>query len=334
MNHYIRAKHAPALTYTEQALRLADEDGATVLRCVAHRMQAAVLNATGHFVEAQGHAVAAMALYGREAHAPYAVEYGHDLGVAALAHNAVARWHLGYLDQAADATRQALDLAAAVQHANTETYCQFFPAGLVAVSARDVPALDRASRKLAELSQQHGLAQWAALGAVLRGCCLALGGGQAADAVDGIEAGLRACREIGFELYRPLFLAHLADALLRTGDAEGAARTASQALSLVDATGERADEPELLRLRGCILAARSPAEGEAHFRRAMELASRLNARTLKLRAAVSLARLWREHGKGDEALDLLAPIHGWFTEGFGTPDLKEAKALLDELRRP
>jgi predicted ATPase/class 3 adenylate cyclase len=333
-NHYIRAQHARALSCTEQALRLAHEDGSEVLRCVAHRMQAAVLNATGSFVEARTHAAAALALYDRETHVPYAVEYGHDLGVAALAHVAVATWHLGCLDQAADATRRAPDLAAAVQHANTATYCHFFPAGLVAASARGVSALDRASRKLAELSQQHGLAQWAALGTVLRGCCLAFGGGPAAEAVGGIEAGLQACREIGFELYRPMFLGHLAEAQLRAGNAEGAARTASQALSLVDATGERADEPELLRLMACVLAARSPAEGEAHFRRAMELASRLNARTLELRAAVSLARLWREHGKGDKALDLLAPIHGWFTEGFGTPDLKEAKALLDELRRP
>ncbi|HEX6010813.1 MAG TPA: hypothetical protein VFY87_03205 [Geminicoccaceae bacterium] len=296
-------------------------------------MQAAVLNATGRFVEAQSHAAAAMSFYRREAHAPHAAEYGHDLGVAALAHYAVATWHLGYPAQAAETTRRAIELAAAVEHANTATYAYFFPAGLVAASARDMPALDRASRKLGELSRQHGLAQWAALGTALRGCCLALGGGEAAEAVGTIQDGLLACRSVGFEIYRPLFLGYLAEALLRAGDAKGAARAASQALSLVEDTGERADEPELLRLAGRIAAARSPAEGERYLRRAMELACRRHARLLELRAATGLARLWREQGRPNEALDLLAPVHGWFTEGFDTPDLKEASALLDELRR-
>jgi hypothetical protein len=197
--------------------------------------------------------------YRREAHAPHAAEYGHDLGVAALAHYAVATWHLGYPAQAAETTRRAIELAAAVEHANTATYAYFFPAGLVAASARDMPALDRASRKLGELSRQHGLAQWAALGTALRGCCLALGGGEAAEAVGTIQDGLLACRSVGFEIYRPLFLGYLAEALLRAGDAKGAARAASQELSLVEDTGERADEPELLRLAGRIAAARAPA---------------------------------------------------------------------------
>ena len=183
----------------------------------------------------------------------------------------------GYLAQAAETTRRAIELAAAVEHANTATYAYFFPAGLVAASARDMPALDRASASWASFPRQHGLAQWAALGTALRGCCLALGGGEAAEAVGTIQDGLLACRSVGFEIYRPLFLGYLAEALLRAGDAKGAARAASQALSLVEDTGERADEPELLRLAGRIAAARSPAEGERYLRRAMELACRRHA---------------------------------------------------------
>jgi predicted ATPase/class 3 adenylate cyclase len=330
-SHYIRAKHAEALVYTEQSLRLAKEDGSEVLQCVAHRVQAAVLNATGRFVEARDHAATAMSLYRSEAHAPHAVEYGHDLGVAALAHYAIAIWHLGYPRQAAEAVRRAVGLAAAVDHANTATYAHFFPAGLVAASARDRPALDRASRELEELSRRHGLAQWAALGTVLHGCFLALGDGEAADAAGAIEDGLLACRGVGFEVCRPLFLGYLAEALLRVGDAAGAIRAASQALSLVEDTEERAEEPELLRLMGRIVAARSPAEGESFFRRAKELASRRYARSLELRAATSLARLWRDQGRRSEARDLLAPLYGWFTEGFATPDLIQAKELLDAL---
>jgi predicted ATPase len=330
-SHYIGAKHERALVYTEQSLRLAEEHGSEVLRCVAHRIRAAVLNATGRFVEAQSDAAAAISLYRREAHAPHAVEYGHDLGVAALAHYGITTWHLGYPGQAAEAMTRAIDLATAVNHANTATYAYFFPAGLVAASARDRPGLDRASRKLEELSRRHGLAQWAALGTVLSGCFLALGGGEATDAVSVIEDGLLACRRVGFEVYRPLFLGYLAEALLRAGDAGRAADTASQALSLIDETGERANEPELLRLMGRIAVPHSPAEAESFFRRAKEVASRQRARSLELRAATSLARLWRDQGRSGEAREALAPVYGWFTEGFETSDLREAKGLLDEL---
>jgi predicted ATPase len=100
----------------------------------------------------------------------------------------------------------------------------------------------------------------------------------------------------------------------------------------LEITQERADEPELLRLMGCIAVACSLADGEGYIRRAMELASRRHARLLELRAATSLARLWVERGERRRALQLLAPAHGWFTEGLNTPDVRDAKELLDGLR--
>jgi hypothetical protein len=330
-SHYIGARHGQALVFTEQALGLAEEDGSDALLCIAHRMRAAVLNAVGRFLDARRHADAAASFYRREAHAQHAVEYGHDLGVAALAHQAIAAWNLGHVRQAADAIEEAVELAAAINHANTATYAHFFPAGLVAACARDIPALDRASRNLDELSRRHGLVQWAALGKALRGCSLALGAGDAAAAVEQIEDGLLACRRVGFELYRPLFLGYLAEALLRAGDPGRASEVASGALRLIGQSGERADEPELLRLSGRIASSRSAAEGERHFRRAMELAAEQSAAMLELRAAASLARLWREQGKRNEASALLAPIHDRFAEGFEAPDLVAARELLDAL---
>ncbi|MBV8799187.1 MAG: adenylate/guanylate cyclase domain-containing protein, partial [Alphaproteobacteria bacterium] len=329
-SHYIGAKHAQALEYTDKCLRLADEHGSEAWRCVAHRSQAAVLNAAGRFVEAQGHAATAKSLYRRELHAPYAIEFPHDIGVAALAHYALATWHLGYPQQAGEAVLQTIELAASVKHANTETFSYFFPTGLIAAIARDMPELDRATRKLGELSQLHGLPQWSALSTVLRGCFLAYGD-DASNAIENIENGLLACRRLGFEVYRPLFLGYLARAQLRVGDDKGAARTALGALRLADDTGERADEAELLRLLGRITVNHSPAEGERYFLRAIELARRQHARLLEMRAITSLARLWREQGKRDNARNLAAPVYNWFIEGFETPDLKEAKALLDEL---
>jgi predicted ATPase len=151
-------------------------------------------------------------------------------------------------------------------------------------------------------------------------------------AVDSIESGLRACRSVGFEIYRPLFLGYLAEALLRTGDNGRANDVAAQALTLARETRERADESELLRMMGRIRVARVPVEAERYFQDAAELACQQGAPLLELRAATDLARLWRDQRRRNEARALLTRIYGWFGEDLETPDLVEARKMLHELR--
>ena len=149
-----------------------------------------------------------------------------------------------------------------------------------------------------------------------------------------MHQGLAALRATGAEMLRPYYLALLAEAYAQVGQPEAGLTVLAEALAVVDNTGERRWEAELYRLKGELLLARSAeqhAEAEACFHQALDIARRQQAKSLELRAAMSLSRLWQQQGKRAEARELLAPIYGWFTEGFDTADLREAKALLDAL---
>jgi predicted ATPase len=158
--------------------------------------------------------------------------------------------------------------------------------------------------------------------------------GQAQEGIAQITQGLTAWRVTGAVTLQPCFLALLAEAHGNMGQPEAGLKALAEALTLVDATGERWYEPELYRLKGELLLQQSSdnqTEAEACFHKALEIARTQQAKSFELRTATSLARLWQQQGKRQEAYDLLAPVYGWFTEGFDTVDLKEAKELLDEL---
>ena len=167
----------------------------------------------------------------------------------------------------------------------------------------------------------------------MQGCVLALTG-KASDAVQMITSGITAWRSTGATVWMPLYLSYLARAYAELGQFDDAWRCIGEAMTAVETTKERWCEAEVHRIAGEI-ALMSPepdaAKAEAYFERALAVARQQQAKSWELRAAMSMARLWRDQGKRDEARDLLAPVYGWFTEGFDTLDLKEAKALLDEL---
>ena len=166
-----------------------------------------------------------------------------------------------------------------------------------------------------------------------RGCVLALTG-KASDAVQMITSGITALRSTGATVWCPSSLSYLASAYAELGQFDDAWRCIGEAMTAMETTKERWCEAEVNRIAGEI-ALKSPepdaAKAEAYFERALTVARQQQAKSWELRAAMSMARLWRDQGKRDEARDLLAPVYGWFTEGFDTLDLKEAKALLDEL---
>jgi predicted ATPase len=165
-----------------------------------------------------------------------------------------------------------------------------------------------------------------------RGWALALQG-QGEEGIAQIQQGLAAFRAAGAELDRPRWLTLLVEAYRQVEQTEAGLTVLAEALATVHKTGERRWEAELHRLKGeLLLRQASPTEEvEACFRQALEIARRQQAKSLELRAAMSLARLWQQQGKRAEACELLAPIYGWFTEGFDTADLQEAKALLEAL---
>jgi predicted ATPase len=187
--------------------------------------------------------------------------------------------------------------------------------------------------ELVALAENKSVEHWKPLGMLQRGCELALSGNPA-DAVHAFRDGIRAYQAIGATLILVQEWPRLARAYADLGRFDEAWRSIREGTSLIETTGERWCEAEVNRIAGEI-ALKSPqpdtAKAEVYFERALTVARQQQAKSWELRTAMSMARLWRDQGKRDEARDLLAPVYGWFTEGFDTLDLKEAKSLLDEL---
>jgi predicted ATPase len=189
------------------------------------------------------------------------------------------------------------------------------------------------AEEVATLADERGVLFWKALGTMNRGCILALIGNPT-DAIETITSGMTGWRSTGATVWTPLFLPYLARAYAAVDRFEEAWRCIDEAIIAVETTKERWCEADIHRIAGEV-ALMSPepnaAKAEAHFERALTVAREQKAKSWELRAATSLARLWQEQGKREQAQDLLAPVYGWFTEGFETLDLRAAKSLLDEL---
>jgi predicted ATPase len=204
---------------------------------------------------------------------------------------------------------------------------------MVSQLRHDVLAVHEHAEAAVALSTAQGFPQWPAWGMILRGWALAMQG-QGEAGLAQVHQGITARRAIGAALNIPYFCTMLAEVSAHLGHPEDGLQALAEAHTLVEQHDERWWEAEIYRLRGVLLL-RQPGtpqvEAEAWLQQALDVAGRQEAKSLELRAAMSLARLWQQQGKRAEAHELLAPIYSWFTEGFDTADLQEAKALLDEL---
>jgi predicted ATPase len=227
---------------------------------------------------------------------------------------------------------EALALAHALSHPYSLAFAQSL-AAFIWQFRRDVPAAYEQAEACIELATQQGFPQWAALGTSVRGWALALRG-QGEEGVTQIRQGIAAWQATGAALTVPFLCTVLADVAAQLGHPEDGHQALSEAHTLMDQHEERWCEAEVHRLRGVLPLRQEGAqqeEAEACFQQALDVARRQEAKSLELRAAMSLSRLWQSQGKRAEAYGLLAPIYDWFTEGFDTADLQEAKALLEEL---
>jgi predicted ATPase len=206
---------------------------------------------------------------------------------------------------------------------------------LVSQFRRDVPAVHEQAEAAVALSTEQGFPFWAALGTSLRGWALALQG-QGEEGMAQMRQGSAAWRATGAAVFIPYFCTVLADVSAHLGHPADGLQALAEAHTLVEQHEERWWAAEIARLRGVLLLRQTmpqPEEAETCFHQALDVARRQEAKSLELRAAMSLARLWQQQGKGAEARALLAPVYSWFTEGFDTADLQEAKALLEALSR-
>jgi predicted ATPase len=299
---------------------------------VGHRILGSTLIFGGDYRAALEHAETAASLYRPDEHRDSALHYGPDIGVNAFVMLSWALWHRGYPDQSARVADRALAYSRELGHAHTLAHALYF-VGMAAVFARDVATVHACSNDCVALASEHGFPQWAAFGRVLQGWADAQRG-EATTGIARIRDGLAAAEATGNRLGAPLYLILLAESLAFAGEIEEALATLDDALAKAAVSGARGWDGEIHRLRGELtgrLLYPDPAKAEESFHIALAIAREQGTRGCELRAATSLARLWREQGRPGEARDLLAPVYALFTEGFDTADLKDAKALLDEL---
>ena len=315
-----------------QFLTLADKQRATGPLMMAHRIMGLSLLHTGDIVDGRGHLDRAITLYDPAEHRPLATRFGQDVGAATLCWKSLAFWLLGYPEAALADTEHALMVAREIGHSATLMYVLNFSAW-THIHCGNYATTNPLVDEFGALKDQTGSVFWGAWGMMQRGCLLALTG-KASDAVQTITCGVTAMRSTGTTMWMPLWLSYLARANAEIGQPDDARRRIGEAMAAVETAKERWCEAEVNRIAGEIaLLPPEPdvAKAEAHFERALAVAREQQAKSWELRAAMSMARLWRDQGNRDEARDLLAPVYGWFTEGFDTLDLKEAKALLDAL---
>jgi class 3 adenylate cyclase/predicted ATPase len=312
-------------------LRLAEQRKAKGPVMIGHRMMGSVLH-TGALAEGRAHLDQAIALYDPAEHRALATRFGQDIRVAALSYRSWALWLLGHPDAALLDASRAIEEARAIGQAPTLMYA-LVHALLIHIQCGDHAAAGAETDELVTLANEKGALFWRAQGLFVQGCVLA-GSGQAEDAIHMIAAGTTAWRSIGSTFWMPFYMSYLARAYADLGQFDSAWRCLGDAMSAAETTKERWYEAEIYRVAGEIaLLSPSPdmVEAEDYFERALAIARAQQARSWELRAATSLARLWREEGRRQEARDCLAPVYGWFTEGFDTADLRQARALLDAL---
>ena len=321
-----------ACELAEQFQRLAQKQKSTIPPMIGHMLMGISLVLVGSIADGRKHLDQVIGLYDPAEHRPLATRFGHDVRMSALSWRALAAWMLGYPDAALADAEHALKDAHEIDHAATSMFA-LSHTSLAFIHSGNHDAASAMINELFALAEEIGSLYWKSYGALLQGGLFALKG-NASSAVATATLAIRAARSTGATAYAPWYLSYLARAYAELAQFDDAWRSIGEAMTAVETTHERWFEAEVHRTAGEI-ALKSPAadatKAEAYFVRALAVACSQQAKSWELRAAMSMARLRRDQGKWDEARALLAPVYNWFTEGFDTLDLKEAKALLDEL---
>jgi predicted ATPase len=332
MFHEVSSHLEQSQELAQRLLALAQDARDTSKLLQAHLALSVSSLSLGDPAAARHHAEQAVTLYDPKKHGSQTYLYGQDPGVGGLAFGAVALWLLGYPDQAAERGRQAIALGRAQGHPTSHALALYFSM-MVQQYCREPPAVQQGAEAITAIATEHGLSLWLANGLIMRGWALAEQGACAVG-IAMLRQGMTDWAATGAETHRTFFLGLLAEALGRGGQIEEGLSVLTEALTMMHGTGTVFHAAELHRLRGEFLLRQDAAahrEAEACFHEALSIARRQQAKSLELRAAMSLARLYRKLNREAEARPMLAECYGWFTEGFTTHDLQEARTVLAEL---
>jgi class 3 adenylate cyclase/predicted ATPase len=292
------------------------------------------LTLMGDFVDGKEHFDRALAIYDPAEHRPLTTRSGRDVGVTLLSVRSGCLWQLGYPAASRNEGERAVNEAREIGQAATLVFALFWASWHHMLYGYYAEAQSLLDELAALVDEKDATLFWKATETAFRGALFALTG-KASDAVRAITSGMTSLRSTGAALYEPWHLSHLAMAYTELGQPDDARRCIDDAINKVERSKEKWCEAEVHRIAGEIAlksVAPDTEKAEKHFERALRVAHQQQQKSYELRAAMSLARLWRDQSKAQQARELLAPVYGWFTEGFDTLDLKEAKTLLDELR--
>jgi DNA-binding SARP family transcriptional activator/predicted ATPase len=330
--YYVRAEHQRARELAEEALHRAESLRDPLLVALGHWYVGFVCYALGEFTTARAHLEQTISFYDpQQHHSPFVSIRGGDAGLSALSYKACYLWCFGFPDMARHQSLEVLALARELNHPFSLADVLCFAGCMFNHMSRDALAAKEHAEELIRLSRENPSLGWLGEGMCHRGRAL-VALGQVEEGIAQLREGLQANRSMGNRVEMPETLGSLAEAQAKAGQPEEGLTTLDEALALVEQTGARHWQTELYRLRAELLLMQGDdAQAEASLRTAIETARRQQAKSWELRAAITLGRLWQSQGKREQARQLLAEIYSWFTEGFETADLREARALLDEL---
>ena len=361
MFHQIGGEFLAARELGEQLLDLARREQDPALLMEAHRVVGGTLFHLGEFSAAREHLTQSLTLYDAQHHRSHMFLYTTEPGVFGLSYVALVLWHLGYPDQALQKSEAARIMVRELSHSYTLAGARVF-AALLHQLRRERPLTQEWTETGITFAREQGFPNWVGQGTALRGWALAEQG-QSEEGITQIRQGLATEQAIGTGIWQPYYLVLLAESYGKAGLAEDGLAALAEALTVVDKSGERFYEAELYRLKGEFLLAQESEgqktdgeergvssreqeagstkqrsksreqEAEECFWKAIEIARHQQAKSLELRATMSLARLWQQQDKQKEAHRMLSDIYHWFTEGFDTTDLQEAQALLEGLSK-
>jgi class 3 adenylate cyclase/predicted ATPase/ABC-type transport system involved in cytochrome c biogenesis ATPase subunit len=329
----VRAEWHAAADLAEEMLALADDQQNIGYELESHRALGMTLLWRGMIVRAREHLEEGRRLYDPEQHRIHAFRYGNDPGIACLVHEAFALWVLGYADQALATSRRAVTLARQLGHPFSLAQALIY--SLFIHQCRGEPqVIKKLADEVKTLALEHGFPFWQAEAGIMAGWATAAQG-RSREGIVQLRNGVTDFLATGARMDKPRWLSLLAEAYGINNQPDEGLEAVKEALRVVDETKECFFQARLCQLNGDLLLRKGLPDVEAaaqtQFREALAIARRQEAKSWELRAATSLARLWRAQSRRREAYDLLAPVYGWFTEGFDTAALKDAKVLLDEL---
>ena len=330
----VRAEHRKAQQLGEQMFDLAQQTEDPALRSEAHQVMGETLYSLGELTTARAHLEQVIALYDLKTDRAYPFRYAQqDLGQWSRYFRALVLWQLGYPDQALTSIYDALIVAQDLSHPFHLAGTLLFTAYVHLFRGEAMAAQEQAEELIA-LAREQNFGQRLALGMCVRACVL-VEQGQLDEGIIELRQSLTGLADLGVRVHRAYYLSYLAKAYWQMRHVEEGLTVLTAAQAVVEQTGEHWWESELYRLKGELLRLQDAEDGrvEQQFSKALDIARQQEAKSLELRATVSLCRLWQARGKKEEARQMLAEIYDWFSEGFDTADLIEAKALLDELSR-